>query len=62
MLIPTLDLERTGGRGPTGLTNWTKAWLARVDERLGVKPMIYMSPYFWRTNMNNTRWFADNGY
>ena len=62
MLIPTLDLERTGGRGPTGLTNWTKAWLARVDERLGVKPMIYMSPYFWRTNLNNTRWFADNGY
>ena len=62
MLIPTLDLERTGGRGPTGLTNWTKAWLARVDARLGVKPMIYMSPYFWRTNLNNTRWFADNGY
>jgi GH25 family lysozyme M1 (1,4-beta-N-acetylmuramidase) len=62
MLIPTLDLERTGGRGPNGLTNWTKAWLQRVDERLGVKPMIYMSPYFWRTNLNDTRWFADNGY
>lgn len=62
MLIPTLDLERTGGRGPTGLTNWTKAWLARVEERLGVKAMIYMSPSFWRENLNNTRWFADNGY
>ena len=62
MIIPTLDLERTGGRGPTGLTNWTKAWLARVEERLGVKAMIYMSPSFWRTNLNNTRWFADNGY
>ena len=21
-----------------------------------------MSPYFWRTNLNDTRWFADNGY
>ena len=62
MLIPTLDLERTGGRGPTGLTNWTRAWLERVEERLGVKAMIYMSPSFWRTNLNNTRWFADNGY
>jgi GH25 family lysozyme M1 (1,4-beta-N-acetylmuramidase) len=62
MLIPTLDLERTGGRGPTGLTNWTKAWLQRVEERLGVKAMIYMSPHFWRTNLNDTRWFADNGY
>jgi GH25 family lysozyme M1 (1,4-beta-N-acetylmuramidase) len=62
MLIPTLDLERTGGRGPSGLTNWTKNWLARVEERLGVKAMIYMSPSFWRENLNNTRWFADNGY
>jgi GH25 family lysozyme M1 (1,4-beta-N-acetylmuramidase) len=62
MIIPTLDLERTGGRGPTGLTNWTKNWLMRVEERLGVKPMIYMSPSFWRTNLNDTTWFADNGY
>ena len=62
MLIPTLDLERTGGRSATGLTNWTKAWLGRVYERLGVRPMIYAAPSFWRSNLNDTRWFADNGY
>ena len=62
MLIPTLDLERTGGLGTTALTNWVKAWLQRVDQRLGVKAMIYVSPSFWRTYMGNTRWFADNGY
>jgi GH25 family lysozyme M1 (1,4-beta-N-acetylmuramidase) len=62
MLIPTLDLERTGGLGTTALTNWVKAWLQRVDSRLGVKAMIYVSPSFWRTYMGNTRWFADNGY
>jgi len=62
MLIPTLDLERTGGRGPTGLTNWTKAWLQRVEERLGVKPMIYMSPSFWRDHMGDTQAFADAGF
>jgi lysozyme len=62
MIIPTLDLERTGGRSPTGLTNWTKAWLKRVHERLGVRAMIYVSPSFWRQNMDNTRWFADHGY
>jgi lysozyme len=62
MLIPTLDLERTGGLGPTALTNWTRAWLERVEDRLGVKAMIYMSPTFWRANLNDTRWFADNGY
>jgi GH25 family lysozyme M1 (1,4-beta-N-acetylmuramidase) len=62
MIVPTLDLELTGGRSATGLTNWTKAWLQRVYERLGVRAMIYASPSFWRENLNNTRWFADNGY
>lgn len=62
MLIPTLDLELTGGLGTTALTNWVKAWLQRVDQRLGIKPMIYASPSFWRSYMGDSRWFADNGY
>ena len=62
MLIPTLDLELTGGLGISALTSWVKAWLQRVDSRLGVKPMIYTSPSFWRTYMGDSRWFADNGY
>jgi GH25 family lysozyme M1 (1,4-beta-N-acetylmuramidase) len=62
MIVPTLDLERTGGKSDTALIAWTKAWVGRVDERLGVKPMIYASPNFWQTNMSNTTWFADNGY
>ncbi len=62
MLIPTLDIEVTDGRGPTAMTNWTKAFLQRVYERTGAKPMIYTSPAFWRNNFNDTRWFADNGY
>ncbi len=62
MLVPTLDLERTGGLSPAALTTWVTAWLTRVDQRLGVKAMIYMSPAFWRTSMADTRWFADNGY
>ncbi|MEO5704030.1 MAG: glycoside hydrolase family 25 protein [Candidatus Limnocylindrales bacterium] len=62
MLIPTLDLELTGGLSTTALTNWVKAWLQRVDQRLGVKAMIYTSPSFWGSYMGDTRWFADNGY
>jgi GH25 family lysozyme M1 (1,4-beta-N-acetylmuramidase) len=62
MLIPTLDLERDGGLTPSALSAWVKAWLGRVYERLGVRPMIYTSPSFWRTYMSDTRWFADNGY
>lgn len=62
MIVPTLDLERTGGLTDTQLISWVKAWVGRVNDRLGVKPMIYASPSFWRENMNNSRWFADNGY
>jgi GH25 family lysozyme M1 (1,4-beta-N-acetylmuramidase) len=62
MLVPALDLEVTGGLGPTALTNWTKAWLQEVTTKAGVKPMIYASPSFWRNNLNDTSWFADNGY
>ncbi|HEX3264892.1 MAG TPA: glycoside hydrolase family 25 protein [Candidatus Limnocylindrales bacterium] len=62
MMIPAMDLEVTGGLGVTALTNWTKAWLQRVADRTGVKPLIYTSPSFWRTYLNDSRWFADNGY
>jgi len=62
MLVPVLDLERTGGRSTAGLQSWVKTFLARVKYRLGVKPMIYTSPGFWRSYMGDTRWFADNGY
>jgi GH25 family lysozyme M1 (1,4-beta-N-acetylmuramidase) len=62
MLIPTLDLERSGGLGTAALTDWVKAWLQRVDQRLGVKAMIYTTPSFWRTYMGDSSWFVDNGY
>jgi GH25 family lysozyme M1 (1,4-beta-N-acetylmuramidase) len=62
MLIPTLDIEVTDGKGPTGMINWTKAFLGRVYARTGVKPMIYTSPAFWRNNFNNSRlWVAHWG-
>jgi GH25 family lysozyme M1 (1,4-beta-N-acetylmuramidase) len=62
MLLPVLDLELTGGLSTAALTTWVKAWLQRVDQRIGAKPMIYASPSFWRAAMGDTRWFADNGY
>lgn len=62
MLIPVLDLELTGGLGVSALVTWAKAWVQRVYARLGVKPMIYTTPSFWRNAMGDSRWFADNGY
>lgn len=61
-LLPVLDLERHNDLSRRRLTSWTKSWLARVEARLGVKPMIYTDRFFWQERMGNSRWFADNGY
>lgn len=61
-LLPVLDLEVTGGLREESLKSWTKNWLEAVRRRRGVKGMIYTTPYFWRTAMGNTRWFAAQGY
>jgi lysozyme len=61
-LRPVLDLEKHGGLGARKLRKWVKAWLARVEQRLGVKPIIYTSPSFWHDRMGNSQWFADHGY
>jgi GH25 family lysozyme M1 (1,4-beta-N-acetylmuramidase) len=61
-LIPALDLEQSGGLGTTALRNWVASWLAQVTARLGVKPMIYVSPAFWVKYLGDTRYFADAGY
>jgi GH25 family lysozyme M1 (1,4-beta-N-acetylmuramidase) len=62
MLVPVLDLERTGGLGVSAMQAWTKAFLGRIYSRLGVRAMIYTSQYFWQTYMGGTTWFAANGY
>jgi GH25 family lysozyme M1 (1,4-beta-N-acetylmuramidase) len=61
-LVPTLDIEETGGLAPPGLQTWVRTWLERVRARIGVRPMVYTSPYFWRVAMGDSRWFAQNGY
>jgi GH25 family lysozyme M1 (1,4-beta-N-acetylmuramidase) len=61
-LIPALDLEKAGGLGTTALRNWVASWLAQVSARIGVKPMIYVSPAFWVNYLGDTRYFADAGY
>lgn len=62
MIVPALDLEVRGSQTVSQLTDWVKAWLQEVYVQTGVRPMIYVSPAFWRTYLGDTRWFADNGY
>lgn len=61
-LLPVLDLETTGGLGPNALITWTRSFLETLRGKVGEKPMIYTSPYFWRTAMDNTTRFARSGY
>jgi len=60
-LLPVLDLEKTGGLSPTGLTAWTQAWLDEVAVRLGARPVVYASPNFWKTALGDTPVFAAAG-
>jgi GH25 family lysozyme M1 (1,4-beta-N-acetylmuramidase) len=64
-LIPALDIEIShvpGAMEPAELVAWSKAWLVRVRERLGVHPMIYGSIYLFETLMGDSPWFANHGY
>jgi GH25 family lysozyme M1 (1,4-beta-N-acetylmuramidase) len=61
-VLPVLDIEQTHGLDVEEMRDWVRAWVQRVRARTGVLPMIYSSPYFWRTNMGDATWFADHGY
>ncbi len=56
-----LDLETTGNLSVTDLTAWTQAWLDEVAARLGVRPIVYVSPAFWKKYLGDTPIFAAAG-
>lgn len=47
-LPPVIDVEETGGKRPAQVAAAVQAWTARVRARLGVEPIVYTSPAFWR--------------
>ena len=47
-LPPALDVETDGGLRPTALAVKVRVWVNRVRDRLGVEPIVYTSPDFWR--------------
>jgi lysozyme len=57
-VLPTLDLEKAG-IPPERLVAWTRAWVDRVADRIGAKPMIYFSPSFWSTSCGDSDALAD---
>ena len=62
-LLPVLDLESNDKNLPARrLEAWVQSWLDTVGSALGVKPLIYTGPNFWETNLNNTAYFAEQGF
>ncbi len=61
-LIPALDLEATGGLSVAALQAWVTAFLGEVTAKVGMRPMIYTSPNFWKTYMGDSHALADAGY
>jgi GH25 family lysozyme M1 (1,4-beta-N-acetylmuramidase) len=61
-VIPVLDIEETHGLGVLEMQDWVQTWVTRVHSRTGVRPMVYSSPFFWRTYMGDSTWFATHGH
>jgi GH25 family lysozyme M1 (1,4-beta-N-acetylmuramidase) len=58
-LPPVLDLETTSGMSASSVRSRARQWLDHVEEALGVKPIIYTSPYFWRDSVGAPSWGAE---
>lgn len=47
-LPPVIDVETTDGQRAATIRDRVGRWVARVEAALGVRPIIYTGPYFWR--------------
>jgi GH25 family lysozyme M1 (1,4-beta-N-acetylmuramidase) len=47
-LPPMLDVEVTGGLGPSAVAAAVKKWVDHVTSKVGRPPIIYTGVYFWR--------------
>jgi GH25 family lysozyme M1 (1,4-beta-N-acetylmuramidase) len=64
-VIPALDIELShvpDTMSPATLESWARAWLNRVTNILGVRPMIYGSVSMFTDKLANSTWFANHGF
>ena len=53
-LPPVIDVEATGGLGPSSVSTKVGQWVDRVRTRLGVEPIVYTGKYFWEDNVGTS--------
>lgn len=52
-LPPVIDVESSTSSNPAQTTAAIHAWIDRVEEATGVKPIIYTGRYFWQDNVQS---------
>lgn len=65
-LPPVLDVESTDGASDARLVRGVRAWLAEVERRTGVHPIVYTKPGFRRAHLGTALddyplWIAEYG-
>ena len=48
-LPPALDIEITDGKSASTIVQGIEVWLSTVREKVGVAPLLYTDPSFWRS-------------
>lgn len=61
-LPPTLDLETTDGQSAATIAKQAGAFLDRLAQKTGRKPMIYTSPSFWNSTVGNPAGFDQKAW
>jgi len=59
-LPPVIDVEVTGGRSASQVASSVRTWVDRVHNALGVTPIVYTGPSFWRDTLGSPSSFSDN--
>jgi lysozyme len=47
-LPPVIDVEVDGGKRPAEIAKRVREWIARVRDKVGIDPIVYTGPVFWR--------------
>jgi GH25 family lysozyme M1 (1,4-beta-N-acetylmuramidase) len=59
-LPPVIDVEVSGGLSASGVASAVSTWVNRVKNALGVTPIVYTGPSFWRDSVGSPSSFASN--
>jgi lysozyme len=59
-LPPVIDVEVTGGYGPSTVATKVRQWVDHVKGVLGVDPIVYTGKYFWRDQVGGPTSFVGN--